>query len=322
MIIVDWNQCVIAALFGSKILSYNTQKDSTKKETIDEDLLRHIVFDMLRSYIVKFQKNNSAHTELVIACDGKNSWRKEVFPYYKANRTKSRQESPHDWSAIYGAINKIRDEIQEIGLYTVIHIDHTEADDIISVLSKMCYEKEEPVVIVSSDRDFLQLQTYFNVAQWSPTKGIWLKEKEPVNYLIEHIIRGDSGDGIPSIFADDDVFVNEEKRSPPVTKKRIDEWVDFVMQKKTEMDCDKKIVNPTTKARFERNKKIIDLTNDKLPTSIIDSVLSVYETESKNNADNYSTVKSRFLQFLIDNKMKEHIKVIEEFFFAQSILDF
>jgi hypothetical protein len=51
--------------------------------SVDRDLVRHMVFNSLRMYKKKF---GNKYGDMVICCDDKNYWRKEIFPYYKASR--------------------------------------------------------------------------------------------------------------------------------------------------------------------------------------------------------------------------------------------
>ena len=98
---------------------------------IDTGLLRHMVLNSIRAYNLKFRNE---YGELIIACDGGRSWRKDVFPYYKANRKKSRDESELNWSEIFEALNAIRDELRDNFPYRVIHVNNAEADDVIGAL--------------------------------------------------------------------------------------------------------------------------------------------------------------------------------------------
>ena len=126
MILVDLNQTMISNLMMH--LSY------TKDDVVEEEMLRHMILNSLRSYRSKFYKE---YGELVICCDAQNYWRKGIFPHYKANRKKSRDSSGLDWNKLFEALNKIRDEIRDYLPYKVIRIDRCEADDIIAAI---CHE--------------------------------------------------------------------------------------------------------------------------------------------------------------------------------------
>jgi len=161
---------------------------------------------------------------MIVCADGKNSWRKEAFPYYKAGRKKGRDESELDWGELFRIINLLRSELIEYFPYKVLHFDRLEADDIIGVLAhKLGTELNmgaEKVLVLSGDKDYIQLQTYANVDQYNPVLKKWVRDPTPGNYLNEHIIKGDKGDGVPNILSADNVLVIGE-RQKTMTAKRL-----------------------------------------------------------------------------------------------------
>ena len=206
MIIMDYN--------GIAIGNIMINKDN------DEDMIRHMILNTIRMYKVKFQKE---YGDVVIACDGINNWRKEVFPQYKANRKKTRDTSDFDWNEAFRILNTVREELRENFPYKVIHVDGCEADDIIGTLVENTNEfgNHEKVMIISADKDFAQLQKFDNVAQFSPLTKKFVKEEHPRRFLLEHIIKGDTGDGVSNVLSNDDVFV-EGIRQTPVSKKKME----------------------------------------------------------------------------------------------------
>ena len=225
MIIVDYNQTAI----GNYMAEIRGRTDVEPNLPI----LRHMILNTIRSYKKRWGRE---YGELVIACDNRHYWRRQVFPYYKANRKKSRIASPLDWSSIFDALNIVRDELAEVFPYPVIDVDGAEADDIIGTLA--AYSQTygavpeengmlpfdefipDPFLIVSGDHDFKQLQKWPNVKQWAPAQKKWVKINEPAQQvLLEHIIRGDSSDGIPNILSDDDTLIDPDKRQKRLTKK-------------------------------------------------------------------------------------------------------
>lgn len=266
MIIIDYSAIAMSNIFVLK-----------QSKSFDENLIRHMILNSLRMYNKKFRND---YGEMVIACDGKGSWRREIYPHYKAIRRKNREEkSDFDWKEFFNIINKVREEIKENIPWKVIQINEAEADDIIATLVESTQEfgNHENVMIVSSDKDFIQLQKYKNVSQFSPSTKKIVKDKNPIKYLKEHIYRGDAGDGVPNILSPDNTFL-DEIRQKPITKNRIEEWnsmTDF----KNEMDTD-------TYLAYERNRKMIDLSC--IPQEISDKILKQYkETKTKNNILNY-----------------------------------
>ena len=67
-------------------------------KTVEEGLVRHMVLTSLRMHKNKF---SDKYGTLVICCDDKKNWRKELFPYYKANRKKDRAASDLDWQFMF-----------------------------------------------------------------------------------------------------------------------------------------------------------------------------------------------------------------------------
>jgi len=282
MIIFDFNQVAISNLM---------EQIGSSKTQVDETLVRHMILNTIRTYVKKFKKTHGP--EVVIACDNRNYWRKENFPFYKANRKKSRDSSGHDWTSIFECLNKIREELQEYSPYKVLNVDTCEADDIIATLT-MKYSSTQKIMILSSDKDFAQLQRYPNVEQYSPILKKYIKEPLPLMQLKQLIIRGDKGDGIPNILSADDSIV-AGVRQKPITEVKIIGW----MNQDPKDFCTEDMFR-----NFKRNEILIDLT--KIPQSLMENILDKYDN---------STVSSKmdFMQYMIENKLKNLIEVIDEF---------
>jgi hypothetical protein len=259
---------------------------------IDENMLRHMILNTLRSNRMKFKDEFG---ELVICCDDKNYWRRNQFPYYKANRKKARTESELDWSAIFTALNKIRDEIKTFFPYRVIQIETAEADDIIGTIvhheGVELNNGAEQILVLSGDKDYIQLHKYANVKQYDPTRKRWITHSSPEKYLYEHIIKGDTGDGVPNILSPDNCLVVGE-RQRPITKKRLEEWEDI------------NNMQDEVKRNYLRNKALIDLSQ--VPANIKEAVMNEWLPDC--NAD-----RSQLLNYFIKNKLKNLMEVISEF---------
>jgi hypothetical protein len=260
-------------------------------------LIRHMVLNSIRMYNVKFKDE---YGELIICADDKKYWRRDLFPYYKAARKKAREESPYDWNLIFETLNKVRDEIRENFPYKVIQIDKTEADDVIGTICtnygvELRNSQSEKILILSSDKDFMQLQKFANVDQYSPIAKKFLKTSEPVKFLKEHIIKGDRGDGIPNILSSDDTFITES-RQKPVTEKKLNTWV----AQNPEEFCD-----ATMMRNYKRNESLIDLA--KVPSEYADRILTAYRTPREVKG------KDKVLNYFIKNRMKQLMEHIQEF---------
>tara|TARA_R100000008_G_scaffold13898_1_gene6785 strand:- start:2853 stop:3635 length:783 start_codon:yes stop_codon:yes gene_type:complete len=254
---------------------------------INEDMIRHLILNTYRMYRNKFHEE---YGELVICHDGGRYWRKDIFPEYKANRSKSQKNSDVDWDRVHDVMNMIYDEILDNLPYKNLKIRTVEADDIIAVLCERYHEKEK-IVIVSNDKDFQQLQRFPNVRQFSPIKKQFLDCDNPEDFLIHHILKGDSSDGIPNILSDNDSFVNEDKRQKPCGEKRIS-----IMKEN--------LSEWTSTENWNRNQSLIDMS--KIPEKIQQAVLDEFNKEPK--AD-----RSKILNYFIDKKLKNLMVNIEEF---------
>lgn len=264
---------------------------------VEENMVRHMVINAIRSYKQKF---GAEYGELIIACDNTNYWRKQIFPYYKANRKKSISESELNWKNIFDCMNKIRSELKEYFPYRVIDVETAEADDVIGTLVVETSKVDgnintgEKILILSGDKDFIQLHTYKNVSQYDPVRKKWIKHDNPDAFLNEHVLKGDSGDGIPNVLSEDDCFVSGT-RQKPLTSKRIDQLLNTVPGK----DWDEK-----TYRNFCRNRELIDL--GYIPSKIKEMVLRQYtEQEGKD--------RSKLMNYFITNKLKNLAEYISEF---------
>jgi hypothetical protein len=265
MILIDMNQVMIS----------NLMVQLAHSKEIEEDLVRHMVLNSLRMYRSKFYKE---YGELVLCYDSKNYWRKKVFQYYKGTRKRDREKSSHNWSNIFDTLNKIRDEFRDNLPYPILDVDGAEADDIIAVLCKYqgtvnirlqrYMQPAVKVLILSGDKDFIQLQKYKFVRQYNPIQKKFISGGDPKAYILEHTIKGDRSDGIPNFLSEDDTFV-ENKRQKPLSKKNIEMWLDM----SPEQFCrDEK-----TMQQYNRNRQLIDFNfiPDDVEKSIIDSYESI-----------------------------------------------
>ena len=274
MILLDFSNIIV----GSIMVSHKIPD----AERFGEDFIRHLVLNSIRSYRNKYKNK---YGEIVICTDFHSSWRKEVFPFYKAHRKverdKQKAEKGMDWSALFETINKIIVEIDTFFPYKVIRVEHAEGDDVIAVLSRTFKEKS---LIVSSDKDFSQLYKYKWIRQFSPMKQKMLNGIDPIMYLKEHIIRGDKGDGIPNILSDDDCIVSGV-RQKSISKKKIVNW----------LDQDPHDFNDEMKRGWIRNKILIDF--DLIPKNIATAILEQYNEEKKYQ-------QGQLVNYFIKNRLK------------------
>ena len=288
MIILDLNQVCISNLM--------VQIGNHQNMKLEENLLRHMILNSIRSINVKFSKE---YGKMIVACDSRKNWRREVFPFYKANRRKDRDSSELDWQEIFQSLNKIRSELREFFPYPVVEVEGAEADDVIATLCKhngvhLMGSQTEKILIVSGDKDFAQLQCYSNVEQYDPVKKKFIKAANPSSVVMEHIIRGDRGDGIPNFLSSDDCLVTGE-RQKPITTKKIQNWI----RQKPEEFCDEKMLRG-----FMRNQQLIDFSF--IPETLTEAIMNKYAQEQGKN-------RSKLFNYFIEYKLKNLMEYINEF---------
>ena len=279
MILIDFSNVII----GSIMVAHKVPDE----ERFGEDFIRHLVLNSIRSYR---NKHKTKYGEIVICTDFHSSWRKDVFPFYKAHRKKAREkqktETGMDWSALFDTISRIIVELDTFFPYKVIKVAHAEGDDVIAVLARSF---NEPSLIVSSDKDFTQLHKHKWVKQYSPLKQKIVRGDDPYKYLIEHTIRGDKGDGIPNALSADNCLV-EGVRQKAISKKKVAIW--------SEMDPND--FDEDLKRGWDRNKTLIDF--NCIPKEINDDILNQYNKEKihqRGQLMNYF-IKHR-LKYLMEN---------------------
>ena len=282
MIIIDYNGIALSSII-------------TQKLDINEDLIRHVILNTVRMYNKKFRDE---YGQMVIACDG-GSWRRDYFPNYKYKRREGREQSTMNWDEVFRIVNAVRDELRDNFPYKVVYIRGAEADDIIGTLTLETQEfgKDEPVMIVSADKDFVQLHKFNNVKQYSPMLKKFIVEKNPRTFLLEHIFKGDSGDGIPNVLSPDNTFVDGIRQSP-VTKKKMEVWLEGIDNLESLMDSD-------TYRNFMRNRKLIDLTET--PDPVKQEIINNYNEQKVAH-------KTKVLNFLIKKRCKMLIECVGDFY--------
>ena len=279
MIILDMNQISLANLMMNFHMNKSTE--------LEEDMVRHMILNSIRMYRTMFKEE---YGEIVLAYDSRHYWRRDVFPQYKMNRKKGREKDNFDWDSIFGLLNSIKSEFKEILPYKFLEVYGAEADDIIATLCKEY--KDQRTMIISGDKDFIQLQKYDNVSQYSPITKKMVNGHNPDTYIKEHILKGDSSDGVPNVLSPDHTFV-EGLRQRPLSKKKIEAWI------KSETGMSDEV-----KRNYQRNHKLINL--DNTPEDLQKSILDTF------NEAPYGD-RSKILTYFIENKLKELTDSIGDF---------
>ncbi len=280
MILVDMNQISVASVM--------MHLNMTKQTKPDESMVRHMILNSLRMYRTRFVED---YGELVLCYDSKHYWRRDYYPEYKYSRKKTRDTSKHDWDAIFEVLNVIKDELKEVFPYKHLEVYGAEADDIIAAL---CFELEfdnGKTLILSGDKDFIQLQKFSNVYQYSPITKKFINGTDPDDYLNEHVMKGDSSDGIPNVFSPDNTFV-DGLRQKPLSKKKIATLIEGVFP------------NDEVKRNYQRNKKLIDLTQS--PNELFLECLQEYRKAPDGD-------RSKLFNYFIQKRLKNLTEAIGDF---------
>ena len=279
MIILDMNLITLANV----MMNFHMNKS----DELEEDMVRHMILNSIRMYRTMFKEE---YGEVVLTYDSRHTWRKDIYPQYKQNRKKGRDNDSKDWDKIFGLLNAIKSEFKEILPYKYVEVYGAEADDIIATLCKEY--QDQKTMIVSGDKDFIQLQKYKNVKQYSPILKKYVNGHNPDTYIKEHILKGDSSDGVPNVLSPDHTFV-EGLRQRPLSKKKIEAWI------KSETGMSEEV-----KRNYQRNHKLINL--DNTPEDLQKSILDTF------NEAPYGD-RSKILTYFIENKLKELTDSIGDF---------
>lgn len=283
MIIVDMSQVMLSNIM--------MQIGNHTNAEIEEGMIRHMVLNSLRSYKTKF---GDEFGEIVIACDNKNYWRRQLFPYYKANRKKNQEASELNWKAIFECLNKIREELKVVFPYRVIDIETAEADDIIGTLCREFGNTNQKILILSGDKDFIQLHKYLNVKQYDPVRKKYITHNDPERFLKEHIMKGDSGDGVPNFLSADNCLVVGD-RQKPVASKKLDVWV----TQEPERFCTELMLR-----NYKRNQQLIDLSM--IPEQVSKNIMDSFEQQKGKKAN-------KLMDYFIANRLRNMMENIGDF---------
>jgi 5'-3' exonuclease len=284
MIIIDMNQISLASL----MMDLNMRKSNE----VDESMVRHMILNSIRLHRQQFQKEFG---EVILTYDSKHYWRREYFPNYKAGRRKGREKDDKDWDSIFGVLNKIKAEFRENLPYKYLEVYGAEADDIIATLCKNItfFDEDEKIMIVSGDKDFIQLQKYPNVKQYSPILKKYVNGHDPNTYIKEHILKGDTSDGVPNVLSPDNTFV-DGIRQRPLGRKKIENWLDMHIDD----------LPDEVKRNYQRNAKLINL--DNIPEELEMEIMKTYKEAPCGD-------RSKLLNYFIQSRLKNLTNEIGEF---------
>jgi len=273
MMLIDVSGYLAASFFVS-------QNDKDVKTQEEKDALwKFILINMIQTARKKYNPD-----EVVLVLDSPNTWRKDYFKYYKARRTLKKKDDTTDWERYHKVSNEMLEEIKNHFPFKVIKVDKAEADDIIAILTEKNLEFSNKIIIVSKDKDFLQLLRYEKVVVYNPSEEKEMTVENPVEFLLLHYLKGDTGDDVPNLLSDDNVFVNSDKRQKSVSKKVIAEFLE---------NPEKYVIDNDLVNNYERNKKLITLSCEMIPEEIQIETEYKYSNITVNN--DYESVMRYFI---------------------------
>ena len=278
---MDMNQISLASLM--------MHLNMTKAKEPDENLVRHMILNSIRMYRTDFHQEFG---EIVLTYDSKHYWRRDYFPNYKAGRKKGRENDSKNWDAIFNCLNKIKAEFKENLPYKYMEVYGAEADDIIATLCKNLGTANK-IMIVSGDKDFIQLQKYPNVQQYSPILKKYVNRHDPVTYIKEQILKGDASDGVPNVLSPDNTFV-DGLRQRPLGRKKIDTWLNMHIDD----------LQDEVKRNYQRNDKLINL--DNIPLDLEKEIMVDFCEAPCGD-------RSKLLNYFIQSRLKELTESIGDF---------
>ena len=283
-LIIDFNQILYLTLFA--IRKYEDEDEILEwvgakrrlKEDVFKNQFRTYFWNRMFNIVNYFDRPDE-----VILCHDNNSWRKKVFPYYKAKRKETKKVDNFDWSSFYKMAREFQnDEIDKYSPFIDIDCEDCEGDDIIAVLTaELAKNPDNIITIYSNDKDFVQLLKYKNVKLFSGMKNHYVKSSSPKNDLLQLILMGDNADGIPNVYNKDDAFINPEVDEMTGKKKR-QRGLGEVTARKAIVEnriFSDIIKTPEIQKNFERNKMLIDF--DCIPKDVCKMVLEEYKEQKE-----------------------------------------
>jgi len=275
LLIFDMHNLVFRTLFVAAF--------SAKKQLMSDiemwDYWKYLMINSLFNCI-KFNQPS----RVVIAVDSHNSWRKDVYENYKENRKAARDAADIDFDAFWPILDDFIEQMKKTfkNLY-IIKLDRCEADDIIAVVIKEESDKNTNIVVISSDRDMVQLMKNKNVELFDPIKRKNVKSLNPERDLQIKIIAGDKSDNIPAI---------KKRCAIRTANKMLDEGLEIYL------------ADPEIKANYERNTQLIDF--NCIPLEIVKQIKNTYINYVLEPIDGMNIIK--FLRYNNINVFAENIE--------------
>lgn len=150
--------------------------------------------------------------KVIITCDqGSSSYRKEIYPEYKANRKEKfanqTEEEAKEFEDFFQEFTATLLQLAHGTPYPVIQFDKVEADDIAAYIVSQRHKYEiEQIWLISSDRDWdlliaKDVSRFSYVTRKEVTLDNWLEHYDctPEEYISMKCLMGDTGDNIKGV---------------------------------------------------------------------------------------------------------------------------
>jgi len=206
--IIDFSHLCMRMLHISVLETNPKVKDGLFITKEYESYFKHLIFNSIS--IIKSKLGG----EIVIAMDSKGNWRKDIYPDYKGQRKKVKDDSKINYKDFYGIVNDISEVMIESFPFKVLKVDKAEADDIAGVIAQR-FGNEIDITLVTSDKDWFQVMVENpKVKVYDPMKREFKKLDEfdckilntkwgdISRFTLRHALKGDTGDNIKKINKD------------------------------------------------------------------------------------------------------------------------
>lgn len=240
-----------------------------KKETDDiiTSAANMAAFTSINYYFKEFRPD-----EVVVAFDGKRNWRKvytkkspEKITHrpYKGNRRKGLTKSELAKLEKFDLhVEDFREILKKHTGMLILHHDYLEADDLVSGFVQAHQGPEYQNIVVTRDRDYLQLLRYENTRLFDPIDKKFLDLSEYGDdadfFMFKKCIRGDSSDNVMSSYP----RLREDKIKAAYT----DEYHlnnllkhEYTVEEICEVEGTLKEYKYTTEKVFRENELLMDL---------------------------------------------------------------
>lgn len=280
-------------------------------------------------YSMKKEYTTFGGTHTIFYLEG-HSWRKKVYPDYKANRklvyaamTEKEQE---DREILQGAFNDFAEYVETDTNITVLQNPNAEADDMIAIFIEA--HPDDKHVLISSDSDFYQLLRFPNLTIYDPVKDIrvtrdgihndhgkrlaftvdttakikvgkpdpnFVCDPDWYNYaLFLKCVRGDKTDNIFSAYPG--IREKGTKTTVGIREAYADTnkgyaWNNFMLQKWVDHNG----IERQVKERFEMNRLLIDLSQ--IPVNVKTDCLNIIASQTAKKNVSAVDIGVKFMKF-------------------------